>query len=176
VAAAYLLMNVAYSLWLKHVALVDVVVIAAGFVLRLVAGTYAVDVEPSSWIVLTTGLGALLLALGKRRGDVEEEQAEHRASLSGYSLAFIDQALAMMAAATVVVYALYTVSTYAQDRFDAPLLYLTTFPVVVGILRYLQLVMVHGQYGSPTEVALHDRPLQLVVVIWLAMFAFFVYA
>ncbi len=176
IAGAYLVMNALYSQWLKHVALVDVLIIAAGFVLRLVAGTYAVEVEPTSWIVLTTGLGALLLALGKRRGDLEQETASHRASLAGYTLAFIDQALAMMAAATVVVYALYTVSDYAQARFDAPLLYLTTFPVVAGILRYLQTVMVYGRYGSPTDLALHDRPLQLVVAIWLAMFALFVYA
>ena len=173
---AYLAMNVLYSRWLKHIALVDVLIIASGFVLRLVAGTYAVEVDPTSWIVLTTGFGALLLALGKRRGDLEQEQTVHRASLEGYTLVFVDQALAIMAASTIVVYALYTVSDYAQDRFDAPLLYLTTFPVVAGILRYLQAVMVYGRYGSPTDLALHDRPLQLTVIVWLAMFAVVVYA
>jgi 4-hydroxybenzoate polyprenyltransferase len=176
IAGAYLAMNVLYSIWLKHLALIDVLVIAAGFVLRLVAGTFAVEVEPTSWIVLTTGLGSMLLAFGKRRGDLEAEQSSRRASLAGYSLPFIDQALAIMAASTIVVYALYTVSSYAQDRFDAPLLYLTTFPVVAGILRYLQTVMVHGRYGSPTDLALHDRPLQLAALVWIAMFAFFVYA
>ena len=166
----YLVVNVLYSRWLKHLALVDVLIIASGFVLRLVAGTYAVEVDPTSWIVLTTGLGALLLALGKRRGDLEQETAVHRASLEGYTLPFVDQALAIMGASTIVVYALYTVSDYAQDRFDAPLLYLTTFPVVIGILRYLQLVCVQGRYGSPDELALKDRPLQLVLASWLVLF------
>jgi 4-hydroxybenzoate polyprenyltransferase len=175
ILATYFAMNVAYSARLKHVSLVDVVVIAAGFVLRLVAGTYAVNVPPTSWIVLCTGLLSLFLALGKRRGDVERDQATARDSLSGYTVAYIDQALGMIGAATIVVYALFTVSEYAMIRYDAPLLYLTTFPVALGFLRYLQIVVVDGQYGSPVDVALHDRPLQLVGLIWLAMFATFVY-
>jgi 4-hydroxybenzoate polyprenyltransferase len=144
-------------------------------VLRLVAGTYAVDVPPSSWIVLCTGLLALFLALGKRRGDLERELATSRESLSGYTVAYIDQALGMMGAATIVVYALFTVSEYAEARYDAPLLYLTTFPVTIGLLRYLQIVLVEGRYASPADIALRDRPLQLVGLIWLAMFAIFVY-
>jgi 4-hydroxybenzoate polyprenyltransferase len=176
IMAGYLVLNVAYSLWLKHLALLDVVVIASGFVLRLVAGTYAVGVPPSSWIVLCTGLLSLFLALGKRRGDLEREGIAERPSLDGYTIAFIDQALGMMAAATVVVYALFTVSDYAQFRFHAEALYLTTFPVVVGILRYLQVVVVQGVYGSPADIVLRDRPLQLIGAIWLGLFALFVYA
>jgi decaprenyl-phosphate phosphoribosyltransferase len=175
ILGAYLVMNVAYSRYLKHMAIVDVTVIAAGFVLRLVAGTYAVRVSPSSWIVLCTGLLALFLALGKRRGDLEREGADQRASLGGYTIAFVDQALSTMAAATIVVYALFTVSDYAQLRFDAPLLYLTTFPVAIAILRYLQLVVVHGRYGSPADLALQDRVLQLIVVVWIGLFFVFVY-
>jgi 4-hydroxybenzoate polyprenyltransferase len=176
IMAGYLVLNVAYSLWLKHLALLDVVVIASGFVLRLVAGTYAVGVPPSSWIVLCTGLLSLFLALGKRRGDLEREGIAERPSLDGYTIAFIDQALGMMGAATVVVYALFTVSDYAQFRFHAEALYLTTFPVVVGILRYLQVVVVQGVYGSPADIVLRDRPLQLIGAIWIGLFAIFVYA
>ena len=176
ILAGYLVLNVAYSLRLKHLALLDVVVIASGFVLRLVAGTYAVGVPPSSWIVLCTGLLSLFLALGKRRGDLQREGIDARGSLDGYTIGFIDQALGMMAAATVVVYALFTVSDYAQFRFHAEALYLTTFPVVVGILRYLQVVVVQGVYGSPADIVLRDRPLQLIGAIWLGLFAIFVYA
>ena len=172
---AYALANVLYSIRFKHVSLVDVLVIALGFVLRLEAGIYAVGVEPSSWIVLCTGLLSLLLALAKRRSDLVVEQAVNRRSLEGYTLGFIDQALSMMGAATIVVYALFTVSDYAQDRFDAPLLYLTTFPVVLGVLRHLQITIVQGRYASPTDLVLRDRPLQLLIVVWVAMFFVFVY-
>ena len=175
VLGSYLIMNALYSFRLKHVAIVDVTIIAAGFVLRLVAGTYAVGVSPSSWIVLCTGLLALFLALGKRRGDLERESPANRASLEGYTIAFVDQALSTMAASTIVVYALFTVSDYAQERFDAPVLYLTTFPVAIGVLRYLQLVLVHGRYGSPTDLALQDRVMQAIVVVWIGMFSVFVY-
>lgn len=175
VIASYLAMNVAYSGWLKHVTLLDVVVIAAGFVLRLVAGTWAVGVDPTSWIVLCTGLLALFLALGKRRGDLELELAANRNSLSGYSLNYIDQALGMMGAATLVFYSAFTVSGYALHRYGSSLLYLTTFPVAIGILRYLQLVLVMHRYGSPTDIVLSDRALQAIAAIWLALFAVLVY-
>jgi len=179
VAAAiggYLVMNVAYSRWLKHFSLVDVVVIASGFVLRLVAGTYAVDAVPSSWIVLCTGLLALFLALGKRRGDLERELVTGRGSLSGYTLNYIDQALGMFGAATLVFYTLFTVSSYAHGRFHSSVLYLTAFPVAVAFLRYLQLLLVKEQYGSPTDLALRDRPLQFLALVWIVMFGLFVYA
>ena len=174
--AIYFVANVLYSIRLKHVALVDVLIIASGFVIRLEAGIYAVGVKPSSWIVLTTGLLSMFLALAKRRGDLVVELADNRGSLKGYTISYIDQALGMMGAATIVVYALFTVSPYAQIRYHAPLLYLTTFPVVLGILRHLQITVVQGRYASPTEMVLRDRPLQLVIVVWLAMFSIFVYA
>jgi 4-hydroxybenzoate polyprenyltransferase len=176
VIGGYLVMNVAYSAWLKHYSLVDVVVIASGFVLRLVAGTYAVDAVPSSWIVLCTGLLALFLALGKRRGDLERELVSGRRSLGGYTLNYIDQALGMFGAATLVFYTEFTVSDYARGRFHSTTLYLTVFPVAVALLRYLQLLVVREQYGSPTDLVLRDRPLQLLGLIWLVMFGLFVYA
>lgn len=172
---AYMAMNVGYSVRWKHVSIVDLVVIASGFVLRLVAGTYAVGVAPTSWIVLCTGLLALFLALGKRRGDLEREGIAARQSLQGYTLNFIDQALGMLGAATLVFYAAFTVSPYAFTRFGTNMLYLTAFPVAVGLLRYLQLVLVTGRYGSPTDVVLRDRPLQLIGLVWLVLFAVIVY-
>jgi 4-hydroxybenzoate polyprenyltransferase len=175
ILGTYAVVNVAYTLVLRTLALLDVVVVASGFVLRLVAGSYAVDVPSSSWVVLCTGLLALFLALAKRRGDLAHETPATRPALGGYTVAFIDQALSMMGAATLVVYALFTVSDYAQGRFDAPLLYLTTFPVAVGILRYLQVVMVKGWYGSPLEIVARDRALEAVLLLWVAMFTAIIY-
>lgn len=176
IVGTYVALNVAYSGGLKQLSLLDVVVIASGFVLRLEAGIYAVDVPPSSWIVLCTGLLSLFLAFAKRRSDLALDDTTSRQSLGGYTLPFIDQVLGMMGAATIVVYALFTVSDYAQQRFDAPLLYLTTFPVVLAILRYLQLVVVRGRYASPAELLIRDRPLQAVLVVWVALFFVFAYA
>jgi 4-hydroxybenzoate polyprenyltransferase len=176
ILGAYVIVNVLYSGWLKHQSLVDIAVVASGFVLRLVAGCAAVAVSPSSWIVLCTGLLALVLALGKRRGDLERETALTRRSLSGYTLGFVDMAMGITSAATVVVYAQFTVSDYSQARFSAPLLYLTTFPVILGILRYLQLLIVEGRYGSPAELVFRDVALKVVLAMWIGLFFVFVYA
>jgi decaprenyl-phosphate phosphoribosyltransferase len=170
VIATYLAMNVAYSTRLRHVDLVDVCIIAAGFVLRVVAGTTAIGVEASQWIILSTGLLALLLALGKRRTDLAMEDVTSRRSLDGYTVEFIDTALAALAASVIGFYSLFTVSDYAQARFGSDNLYVTTFFVAVGVLRYLQLVIGHGRASSPTDIALEDRPLQVIVVGWLATF------
>jgi len=170
VIGSYLTINIAYSMGLRHVELVDVCVIASGFVLRVLAGTTALDVDASSWIILSTGLLAMLLALGKRRTDLAQEEVGHRRSLEGYSVEFIDAALACLAASVIGFYALFTVSDYAQERFGSHELYLTTFWVVVGILRYLQTIIAHGQLGSPTDIALRDRPLQVIVAGWIGTF------
>jgi decaprenyl-phosphate phosphoribosyltransferase len=170
VLGCYAAMNVAYSFWLRHATLVDLCVVAAGFVLRVLAGTTAIEVEASSWIVLSTGLLALVLGLGKRRTDLAQEDARHRRSLDGYTVEFIDIALATLGAAVIGFYSLFTVSAYATERFDSDELYLTTFFVAVGILRYLQIVIARGRLGSPTDIALRDRPLQLIVAGWALTF------
>jgi decaprenyl-phosphate phosphoribosyltransferase len=166
VMVVYVLVNLAYSLRLRHVQLVDVLIIAAGFVLRVLAGTTAIDVAASQFIVLSSGLLALLLAMGKRRIDLSMETSAARRSLTGYSLEFIDVALAALAASVIGFYALFTVSDYAIERYHSDNLYLTTFFVAVGILRYLQVVLAHGSQGTPTEIALGDRFMQIVVAGW----------
>jgi decaprenyl-phosphate phosphoribosyltransferase len=170
VLAIYVVINMGYTLRLRHVQLVDVLVIAAGFVLRVLAGTTALSVAASPFIVLSTGLLALLLAMGKRRTDLLMETAAARGSLSGYSLEFIDVALATLAASVIGFYALFTVSDYAITRYHAPDLYITTFFVAAGILRYLQVILAHGNQGSPTEIALGDRFIQVVVTGWALAF------
>jgi decaprenyl-phosphate phosphoribosyltransferase len=175
VMAVYVGMNVGYSLRLRHVQLVDVLIIAAGFVLRVLAGTTAIDVPASQFIVLSSGLLALLLAMGKRRIDLSMEGTAARRSLTGYSLEFIDVALATLAASVIGFYALFTVSDYAIERYHSQDLYLTTFWVAVGILRYLQVVLAHGHQGGPTEIALGDRFMQVVVAGWAATFIVIAY-
>jgi 4-hydroxybenzoate polyprenyltransferase len=175
IVAIYLAVNVAYSIRLRNVQLLDVLIIAAGFVLRVLAGTTALDVPASQFIVLSTGLLALLLAMGKRRTDLMMESADSRRSLSGYSLEFIDVGLATLAASVIGFYALFTVSDYAIDRYHADDLYVTTFFVATGVLRYLQILLAHGSYGTPTEIAIEDRFIQVVVAGWVMSFALIAY-
>jgi 4-hydroxybenzoate polyprenyltransferase len=175
IVAIYIVVNVAYSMRLRNVQLVDVLIIATGFVLRVLAGTTALDVPASQFIVLSTGLLALLLAMGKRRTDLVLESADSRRSLSGYSLEFIDVALATLAASVIGFYALFTVSDYAINRYHADDLYITTFFVATGVLRYLQLLLAHGSYGTPTEIALEDRFIQVVLAGWVVSFALIAY-
>jgi decaprenyl-phosphate phosphoribosyltransferase len=170
VVAGYVVLNVAYSAWLRSVALVDISVVAFGFVLRVLAGSAVLSVEPSEWIVLATGLLALLLALGKRRVDLAYETPTSRPSLSGYTVEFVDASLSALAAAVIGFYALFTVSDYAIERYGSPYLYVTTFWVVLGIVRYLQVVIALGNRGSPTEIALGDRSMQVIGIGWLITF------
>ena len=167
---AYLAINVAYSTFLRDADLVDVCIVAAGFVLRVLAGSAAIGVAASPWIILSTGLLALLLVLGKRRADLALEGGGGRSSLAGYSVEFIDVSLAALAASTIGFYALFTLSDYTRRKFGTEDLYLTTFFVVVGVLRYLQLVITRKAGGSPTTIALTDRPMQVIIVAWLVTF------
>ncbi len=171
----YLAIQIAYSTRLREVVLVNVAVIAAGFVLRVLAGTTALRVEASPFIVLASGLLALLLALGKRRSDLNVETGVARSSLRGYTVEFIDLSLATLAAAVIGFYAEFTISAYSIRRFGSTHLYLTTFLVAVGVIRYLQVVVIEQPLGSPTDIVLRDRPLQGIIACWLAMFAVIAY-
>ena len=167
-AFGYLALNILYSLWLKHVSLLDVMVISVGFVLRVAAGAVAIDVEPTVWIVVCTWLLALFLALAKRRDDlVRALSGTHRPSLGGYNLPFIDASLAMVLGSLLVSYIIYTTQTEH--------LYLTAPFVAAGVLRYLQITLVEQRSGSPTELALRDRFLVVTILGWIATFAALIY-
>lgn len=170
VIVTYVVINLAYSLGLRHVALVDILIIAAGFVLRILAGTTAIRVEASQFLILCGGLLALLLAVGKRRADLKSDSDGNRPALAGYSVEFIDVALGVLAASVIGFYCLFTVSDYAIDRYGSDLLYLTTFFVVAGVLRYLQVVIGKGSGAGPTEIALGDRFIQITGLLWAASF------
>lgn len=163
--AGFVALQLAYTLRLKHVVLVDVLVIAGLFVLRAAAGAIAVDVRISPWLLVCTGLLALFLALGKRRGElmlVDAESTPGRAVLQGYSLALLDQLLAAVAAATIGAYAVYTFTAHS------PALAATIPPVVFGIFRYLLLLHRRGAGEEPEQVLVTDGPILASVAVWAA--------
>lgn len=178
VTGAYFVLNVAYCLWLKRHAIVDVCVIAFGFVLRLLAGGLSTDIPLSNWIVLMTFLLTLFLSLAKRRDDVilmNETGHAPRKNTIRYNLSFINQAITITATVTIVCYIMYTVSPEVEARVGTRYLYLTTVFVLLGILRYLQLTLVDNKSGDPTRAMLRDRFLQTVVGLWVLAFLVIIY-
>jgi 4-hydroxybenzoate polyprenyltransferase len=172
VAGIYYVLNLAYSLALKRVVLLDVMLIALGFVLRAVAGVEALTVreEISPWLLICTLFLALFLAVCKRRQEraLLADQAEgHRKTLTEYPPEFVDQLIPVVTAATVIAYAIYTVSPATVDKFGTDKLVYTVPFVVYGVFRYLYLVYRRRRGGSPSEVLLTDLPTLVNVVLWL---------
>ena len=170
VIVAYFLINVAYCLRLKDYAIIDVCIIASGFVLRILAGGYATGVQLSKWIVLMTFLLTLFLAFAKRRDDVLRMNTTGqapRANTSRYNLTFINQAITITAGVMLVCYVMYTVSPEIIAQFATDKLYLTSILVILAILRYLQISFVDEKSGDPVKVALSDRATQLILLAWL---------
>ena len=169
--AIYFLINLVYSTFLKHVVLLDVFVIALGFVLRVISGGVAIAVELSSWLLLCTLLIALFLALCKRRHELvllEEEAATHRKILEEYSPYFLDQLIAVVTASTLVTYALYTMSDEVYVKFGSDNLKYTIPFVLYGIFRYLYLVHQKNKGGSPTEIMMSDLPMLVNIGLWVS--------
>lgn len=172
----YAVLNLAYSLWFKHVAVVDVLLVAAGFVLRLQAGGTLVNVPLTPWIIVCTGLLALFLALAKRRDDlVRDLGVEHRPSLDGYNLKFLDAALVVIVAATFITYVLYTLDTEVISRMGSDKLYFTTPFVLAGLLRYLQLTLIDERSGDPTRLVFADRFMVITLILWMTVFMMLIY-
>lgn len=178
VLGVYVLLNIAYSLKLKQLAIIDVFIIAIGFVLRVLAGGVATGIFLSHWIVLMTFLLTLFLAFAKRRDDVvtlEESGVSMRQSVNHYNLSFMNLAISIIASITMVCYIMYTVSPQVVERFNSPYVYLTSLFVLAGIIRYLQITIVDVKSGSPTYVLLHDRFIQGCFICWIITFAFIIY-
>jgi len=175
VALAYGVLLTAYSVWFKHLVILDVLTVAAGFVLRAVAGAVAVDVEISGWLLICTILLALFLALGKRRHEyrsLARDASLHRPILAEYSEGFLDQMISVVTASTVTAYALYTMSPETVAKFHTRLLPLTLPFVLYGIFRYLYLLYRRDLGGSPSDLVVGDRALLLDALLWmLATFA-----
>lgn len=176
VALGYNVLNIAYSTVLKRLSIVDVMVIALGFVLRVYAGSALIEVIPSVWIISCTMLLALFIALAKRRDDlVKGLDNMHRESLDGYSKRFLDTAIAVVLAALLVSYLLYTTEPENRARFGTDYLYVTAPFVIAGVLRYLQITLVEERSGTPTRVVLTDAFLRYAVLGWVTVFAVLIY-
>ena len=178
VALAYVALLAAYSAWLKHVVIVDVIVVALGFVLRAGAGAIAIDVEISGWLLICTVLLALFLALGKRRHEyltLGAEAARHRPILAEYSAGLLDQMIAVVTASTVTAYALYTMSPETVAKFHTQLLPATLPFVLYGIFRYLYLLYRRQMGGNPSELFLNDPPLLLNTLLWMLAVVLIIY-
>jgi decaprenyl-phosphate phosphoribosyltransferase len=174
----YFVMNLAYSVKLKHIAIIDIVVIALGFVIRLGVGAMAAGVALSHWIIVMTFLLALFLALAKRRDDVLiflETEQKMRKVIDGYNLKFLDAAMVMNAGVVMVAYILWSISAEVVARIGSDNLYMTAVFVLLGIMRYMQIAMVQEQSGNPTRILLKDRFLQSVLVGWVASFVLILY-
>ncbi|MCI5710848.1 MAG: decaprenyl-phosphate phosphoribosyltransferase [Prevotella sp.] len=174
----YYVMNLGYCAKLKQYAIIDVCVVAFGFVLRIVAGGEACDVSLSKWIVLMTFLLTLFLSFAKRRDDVlrmNKTGEAPRKNTIRYNLTFINQAITITASVTLVCYIMYTVSPEVAEHFNNEYLYLTTVFVILGLLRYIQIAVVDEKSGDPTKVVLHDRFTQLIIAGWVLTFMFMIY-
>lgn len=177
--ALYFFINLAYSLRLKHVPLIDVFIIAAGFVLRVGAGVTLIQVERfSPWLYVVTIVFALFFALGKRRGElatIEENNNNQRKVLDGYTIPLLDQLITIISATTIISYSLYTFS--APNLPDNHSMMLTIPFAIFGIFRYLYLIQVKNEGGAPDELVLSDRPLQITFILFaftvLLIFYFF---
>lgn len=169
IISVYFLLNLAYSKWLKHMPIIDVLVIAACFVLRVAAGVSVIQVERfSPWLYVVTTLFALYIGFGKRRAElmvlVPENSQSHRKVLSGYSIEFVDQLITVVSATTIIAYSLYTFS--APNLPDNHAMMLTIPFVLYGIFRYLSLLQINKMGGEPEELLLKDRPLQITIFLW----------
>lgn len=169
IVAVYFFLNLAYSKWLKHMPILDVLVIAACFVLRVAAGVSVIEVQRfSPWLYVVTTLLALYIGFGKRRAElmvlVPENTQSHRRVLSGYSLDLVDQMITVVSSTTIIAYSLYTFS--APNLPDNHSMMLTIPFVLFGVFRYLSLMKIQKMGGEPEEILLKDRPLQITILLW----------
>ena len=178
ILVVYLVTNLGYSLGLKRVVILDVMVLSFGFVLRVMAGGVAVGVEVSAWLILCTSFLALFLAFSKRRHELmllADDAAEQRQVLSHYSPAFLDQMINVVTAGTVVAYAVYAISPETVEKFHTRDLIFTMPFVLFGIFRYLYLIYQHPSERNPTEAILGDKPFLINILLWVASVVWVIY-
>lgn len=171
----YFVLNLLYSFKLKHIPIIDIFIVAIGFIIRLFVGGVVTDTPLSRWIVIMTFLLALLLAIGKRRDDVliyMRTGSKARKSLDGYNLDFANAIIIILSGIIIVSYIMYTISPEVVAR-NGEYLYLTSMFVILGLLRYLQILFVEGKGGSPTKIFIRDRFLHLVFLGWIGAFLIF---
>jgi 4-hydroxybenzoate polyprenyltransferase len=169
-------MNLAYTFKLKHVPIIDISIIAVGFVLRVLAGGYITGISISQWAILLTFVLALVLAIGKRRGELINAQVsgKTRRALDGYNVQFADIALSISVTLAIICYLMFTLSPEVQARFHERVFYTVIF-VVFAFLRYLQQTLVYNRTESPTKIVYRDRYIQVTLLLWVAAFLIQIY-
>jgi len=178
VLSIYFLLNLAYSFGLKHVAILDIIIIAVGFVLRVKGGAVIAHIGVSEWLNIMIFLLALFMGIGKRRDDVLLKMSsgmDMRKAIKGYNLEFLNVVLALVCAVIVVAYFMYTMSPEVLKRLGTYRLYYTCLFVLAGILRYLQIIFVQSASGSPTKILYKDRFIQVSLLLWIASFYLIIY-
>ncbi|TPG41654.1 decaprenyl-phosphate phosphoribosyltransferase [Flavobacterium pectinovorum] len=177
IIASYILLNFLYSKWLKHIAILDINIIALGFVLRLLAGTAVTEIILSIWILLMTYLLALFLGIAKRRTDVvlAQDGLKIRKNVEGYNLVFIDTILGILSSMIIVCYIFYCISPEVQKHYNSHLLYVSIIFVINGIFRYLKLALVDQSTYSPTKIVLKDRFIQIMILCWILLMSYLLY-
>jgi 4-hydroxybenzoate polyprenyltransferase len=178
VIAAYTGMNVVYSLFFKQAVIIDVMTVSASFVLRIVAGAWAIHVPISEWLIICTSMLALFLGFSKRRHEIlalEANAHTHRPVLLDYSAAFLDQMISLVTASTLICYILYTVSVETVAKYGTKKLLLTAPFVLYGLFRYLYLIHQKSEGGDPTSLVLTDKPLLVDVALWGASVVLLIY-
>ena len=172
----YFVMNLFYTFKLKQVAIVDICIIAIGFVLRVLAGGYVTGIIVTNWAILLTFVLALVLAIGKRRGELINAQisGKTRKALDGYNVQFADIALSISCTLAIICYLMFTLSPEVQARFHPRVFYTVIF-VVFAFLRYLQQTLVYNKTESPTKIVYKDRYIQITIVLWVIVFLLQIY-
>lgn len=178
VVGFYFVLEIAYCRVLKRYAIVDVCVLAFGFVIRILTGSAATGIIASQWLVLMTFLLTLLLAFAKRRDDVLKMEATGEAprhNTHRYNMSFINQSITVTASVTLVCYIMYTMSPEVTSRTNFSYVYLTTIFVILGLLRYMQRTLVDQKTGDPSKLLYEDRFLQIVIAMWLLVYVLIIY-
>ncbi len=178
ILSIYFLLNLGYSFGLKTIPILDIFIVAIGFVLRVKSGAVIVRIGVSEWLNIMVFLLALFMAIGKRRDDVLirlSSGVDMRKVVKGYNLDFLNVVLALVCAVIIVAYFLYTMSPEVIGRMGTYRLYYTCLFVLAGILRYLQIIFVNGNAGSPTKILYKDRFIQLSILFWVASFYLIIY-
>ena len=174
----YFVLNVAYSYYLKNLLIIDLIVIALGFVLRLFLGSTVSDSPLSYWIVIMTFLLAIFLGLGKRRDDVLlfiYSGKKMRKVVDEYNIKYIDNAMIIFATTIVIVYFLFATSSEVQSRMNSSYIFSTTIFVILGLLRYLQLSFINQNTGSPVSIVLKDKFIQIMIFLWVSFYVNVIY-
>jgi 4-hydroxybenzoate polyprenyltransferase len=168
----YFVLNLGYSIKLKHIAVVDILIIAIGFVLRLLAGGEIINIELSEWIMVMTFLLSLLLALAKRRDDIllAANGITKRKNIDGYNLKVVNAIMYLLSGIMIIGYFLFSISEQVVPRLGSDYLYFSTIFVIWGIRRYLKIVFIEKQSGNPTEIVLSDKTIQMSILLWLLSF------